>query len=181
MNGAAIQPGPVALEVAQRIQQATEALSEHCVPLATRRSKIRRILLFAQAKDEAGLFAFVLNQHTIFDVTKAASDKQLQALLPMLEWDLVIIPHIDAVKQTAARAALSKRVLPRQPVMILCWGNASQPPIVPDADIIAPHGATNADIIERVRVLSRRKRGPRPRKGKPVQSALIPHPEALLA
>ena len=124
----------------------------------------KQILLWAEREDQAGRLAFVLNTQPHFAVTKAVTDAEFAKAVTR-EWDLVIVPTAVSPRRTANKAALAHRAA-GSPVLILTWEKGTLAPQSPDAAIVRPHGASNAEIIERVRNLTARKRGPKPERAK---------------
>ncbi len=127
----------------------------------------KRILLLSTRDAEAGPLAFVLATKAGLKVTKAGTDRTFEALLRSDRWDLVIIPHLLNHRNTAHKCALVRR-LGGCRVLILTWEKGCCPPLDTGASAVLPYGASNAEIIDRVRILTAAKRGPKPQ-CKPVQ------------
>ncbi len=119
----------------------------------------KQILLWAEREEYAGLLAFVLNTHHEWSVTKAANDRQFQALLSR-KWDLVIVPHAVSPKRTENKAALVRRATDC-PILVLTCEEGYPAPWPVGAAAVLPWGTSNAEILERVRILLHRKRGPK--------------------
>jgi len=119
----------------------------------------RHILLFTERVLEGGNLTFALDTRLRVDTTHVEGYEDFKAALSV-PWDLIIIPHTFWMHTTTVRVALARAV--GCPVLVTCWEKKSEPPSFTEADVMLPYGASNADLMERVRCLLVRRRGPKP-------------------
>ena len=125
----------------------------------------KKILLVASDEDHLGVLRFILETQR-FRVTAAASAVEAAEILRthffevlLCEWPL---PGIEALLDQA-------RAIDDQLRSLVLATSLKETPEGVYADAIATRGCSNAELLERVRILAARKRGPKFKK--PVISA----------
>ncbi|MGA9071028.1 MAG: hypothetical protein WB424_12275 [Terracidiphilus sp.] len=118
----------------------------------------KKILVWSEREEEAGVLVFVLSTHARFCVKKAATMQEFMNALGE-EWDLVILPHAVSSRWTSRRAELVKRSQDC-PILILSWDKNIPAPKLPEVSAVLPYEATIFEVLEKIRFLMIRKRGP---------------------
>jgi hypothetical protein len=138
-----------------------KARPDHSLEAGMRRRK--KILLWSERDDEAGMLAFILNTQPWFAVTKCTAAEFAGTLAAASGLSLVILLDNGNRELTATLASLAGNACP-----VLVIAKVKGEPIdIIDAAAVFPYGASNAELLERVRVMTARKCGPKPQR-KPV-------------
>lgn len=118
----------------------------------------KQILLFAESVINSSVLAYVLNQQPRFSVTKADDDAEFRQLLPRA-WEVVIIPHTNSKAKTLDRVKTARKIC-GCPILVLAFSK-DVPPHTTDAVVLA-YGTPNAEVIETLNAVTKKKRGPKP-------------------
>ncbi len=127
----------------------------------------KKILLWSEREDEAGMPPFMLNTQPWFAVTKCTAAEFPGALAETTDLSLVILLDNGNRELTATLASLTRRA-DCGPVLIVAKAKG-EPIDSADAAAVLPYGASNAELLDRARILTARKRGPKPQR-KPAQT-----------
>jgi hypothetical protein len=123
----------------------------------------RKILLWSQREEDAKLIAFALNTslHVTTERCKTASSLILALRADLEGTDLIILADSGDHDLTEAVAKQAHGTALRVPILVLARLKEKSPLDVEAASLILPYGTSNADLFERVKVMTARKRGPR--------------------
>jgi DNA-binding response OmpR family regulator len=119
----------------------------------------KKVILCVNAdEDELSVLALLLMTHG-YRVLRATGRGEAVALLGRSEIDLVIVRDNLTGGETTLLTHESKRIAPLRPLLLLARVRPDHG--LEDACLTA-HTVTARELLERIKVLSARKRGPRP-------------------
>lgn len=135
-----------------------------------------RILIVGSNEDRLGVLAFLLSTNA-YAVTCASSIDNARELTLTKDWELLIVDlpldNVQSLLLTARAAKEGQRTLALAPYLKFC-------PEGLFVDCFLPGKITSAEMLERLKVLCARKRGPRPLR-KLVESAPVIALESRIA
>lgn len=117
------------------------------------------VLLYSQNLQAGSCLAFVLNVRPNFVVRHVDSKiRYLAALKSDIAWEAAVILAFGDLERTSDLVTLAGRKA--IPTMVLAYSNEFPSEAV--ASVSLPFGASNAEVIERLKLITVRKRGPKP-------------------